>query len=427
MNVLKIIKINILAIIAFPLLLIATVVKLVAKALEKTLIIVGTFFVLLVIALLFEIGKNPEGIFEGIAMLILLLVVGGVVIALIFWILSLISTVVMAAIFLVIGVINAVYELIYAGYAGIYHICYEDYCIFEMSPGAKRAACFIYTLLRILNRVIVFFATHAFKILLVFTLVAIGYLVARTNGYIHSVFGMNLITYLKLFPTYEVVTGVVLYVVFLVGFAIVMISLGIEWSEWGEEMSLNTSDYEKQVKELVNGYGELGGGNVPAQPGMDAKRMGRYNHYIEVLNYHIKGMETFLQEVRPIAEKSEDYILRANSGQYITDFFEVVEELNKYGDMVPVEVLEKLIPKIDKIDELHKKVEQQMEKMKEEREKKVAEGFFNGCDTMEKLEKRYKALCKTYHPDSEAGDEETFKKMKDEYEERKGMLKNSNI
>ena len=97
--------------------------------------------------------------------------------------------------------------------------------------------------------------------------------------------------------------------------------------------------------------------------------------------------------------------------------------MNKYGDSIPVEVLEKLMPKIDKIDELHKKVEQQMEKIKEEREKKVAEGFFNGCDTIEKLEKRYKALCKTYHPDSEAGDEETFKKMKDEYEERKGMLK----
>ena len=40
----------------------------------------------------------------------------------------------------------------------------------------------------------------------------------------------------------------------LAAFAIVMLSLGVEWSEWGEEMSLNTSDYEKQVKELVNGF-----------------------------------------------------------------------------------------------------------------------------------------------------------------------------
>ena len=35
----------------------------------------------------------------------------------------------------------------------------------------------------------------------------------------------------------------------------------------------------------------------------------------------------------------------------------------------------------------------------------------------EKLDKRYKALCKTYHPDAEGGDKETFQKMKDEYDE----------
>ena len=36
---------------------------------------------------------------------------------------------------------------------------------------------------------------------------------------------------------------------------------------------------------------------------------------------------------------------------------------------------------------------------------------------------RYKALCRTYHPDAESGDEETFKRMQAEYEERKKTLK----
>ncbi len=423
MNVLKIIKINLLALLAFPLLLVATVVKLIAKAMEKILLIIGTVLVLGVLVLALEVLKEPGNILTGIAYLIAIMILGGIVIALIIWILSLISSIAIAFVELIINVINAVYELIYMGYAGLYHICYEDYCTLEMSPGGKRGSCFIFTCLRIINRIIVFFATHALKVLAVITVAVVVYCVARSNAYINNVFGMSLIAYLKLFSVFEVIAGIIIYVAVLAAFAIVMLSLGVEWSEWGEEMSLNTSDYEKQVKELVNGYGELGNGNVLAQPGMDAKRMGRYNHYIDTINYHIRGMENFLQEVRPVAEKSEDYILRANSGQYITDFFEIVEELNKYGDTVPVEVLEKLMPKIDKIDELHKKVEQQMEKIKEEREKKVAQGFFNGCDTIEKLEKRYKALCKTYHPDSEAGDEETFKKMKDEYEERKGMLK----
>lgn len=427
MNVLKIIKINFLALLAFPLLLVATVVKLVAKAMEKFVMILGTIVVLSILAVVLELLKAPGNILSIIAALVVGIIVLGIVIALTVWILSLLSAMIMACIALVINVINSIYELVYAGYAGLYHICYEDYCTLEMEPPAKRGSCFLFTLLRIINRIIVFFATHAFKVLLAATVVVIVYCVIRSNAYVNDVFGMTLIAYLKLFSPLEIIGGVILYLAVLAAFAIVMLSLGVEWSEWGEEMSLNTSDYEKQVKELVNGYGELGGGNVPVQPGMDAKRISRYNHYIDVMNYHIKGMENFLQEVRPLAEKSEDYILRANSGQYITDFFEIVEELNKHGDRVPVEVLEKLMPKIDKIEELHKKVEQQMEKIREEREKKVAEGFFKGCDTMEKLEKRYKALCKTYHPDSEAGDEETFKKMKDEYEERKGMLKNSNI
>ena len=422
MNVVKCIKINILALAAFPLLVMATAVKLLVKAMEKTILILGTLLVLGVIALLSEVLKNPGDLLTGFAMLIAIIVLGGLLVGLIIWVLSLVSAVITAFVVLLINVINAIYEMIYAGYAGLYHICFEDYCTLEMAPGGKRAACCLFTLLRVINRIIVFFAVHALKLLVAATVFIIGYSVIRSNTYIHTVFGMNLITYLNLFPLYEVIAGIIIYVSFLAGIGIVLISLGIEWSEWGEEMSLNTSDYEKAVKELRNGYGEWNNGNLPSQQGVDGKRMSRYNHYIEVLNYHIKGMESFLQEISPIAEKSEDHILRANSGQYVTDFFEIMEELQKYQDLIPIEVLEKLMPRIDAIDELRKKVEKQIEKIKETQEKQAVEGFFRGCDTREKLEKRYKALCKTYHPDSEAGDEDTFKRMKDEYEEHKKML-----
>ena len=50
-------------------------------------------------------------------------------------------------------------------------------------------------------------------------------------------------------------------------------------------------------------------------------------------------------------------------------------------------------------------------------------GFFAGCGSLPKLEKRYKVLCKTYHLGSKAGDEETFKKMREEYGELKGKLR----
>ncbi len=45
--------------------------------------------------------------------------------------------------------------------------------------------------------------------------------------------------------------------------------------------------------------------------------------------------------------------------------------------------------------------------------------YFAGCETKEQLEKRYRSLVKIYHPDSGAGDEESFKQIKAEYDYKK--------
>lgn len=48
--------------------------------------------------------------------------------------------------------------------------------------------------------------------------------------------------------------------------------------------------------------------------------------------------------------------------------------------------------------------------------------FFRGCNTPEELTKRYRNLTKTFHPDLEAGDEETMKQVNEEYERLKSEL-----
>lgn len=48
--------------------------------------------------------------------------------------------------------------------------------------------------------------------------------------------------------------------------------------------------------------------------------------------------------------------------------------------------------------------------------------FFQGCDTTEKLNKRFRNLTKTYHPDIDTGDEETMKHIVAEYEKVKSEL-----
>lgn len=77
-------------------------------------------------------------------------------------------------------------------------------------------------------------------------------------------------------------------------------------------------------------------------------------------------------------------------------------------------------------------LEEQESNSEEEQETTIARAedvkppsrFFVGCDTLEKLDHRYKSLCKTYHPDYNSGDEETFKEMKAEYEELKSTMEN---
>ena len=42
--------------------------------------------------------------------------------------------------------------------------------------------------------------------------------------------------------------------------------------------------------------------------------------------------------------------------------------------------------------------------------------FFKGCNDIESLKKRYRNLCKVYHPDSGSGNEEVFNIIKSSYE-----------
>lgn len=51
--------------------------------------------------------------------------------------------------------------------------------------------------------------------------------------------------------------------------------------------------------------------------------------------------------------------------------------------------------------------------------------FFRGCNTIDELNKRYHNLAKTFHPDLDAGDEETMKQVNEEYERLKAVLKSN--
>ena len=48
-----------------------------------------------------------------------------------------------------------------------------------------------------------------------------------------------------------------------------------------------------------------------------------------------------------------------------------------------------------------------------------AANYFNGCNSLESLQKRYKDLCKVYHPDMGNGSAEIFSEIQAAYENLK--------
>lgn len=414
-----IIKINILALAALPLLLLSTAAKLVAKAMEKLILILGIVVITAVLALILELMKTPGETLHGVLMLILCLVLGGIFTAVFVWILSLISSAVMAVTAVIISGFNFIYEWVYRGYSSLYRICKQDYGTIsrEGTPFWNGLSCLVYSLMRGVNRLLILFVTHALKLVIAGCVLLTVYSLYDMNAGIQRLFGVSLFRYLGLFNGYEVISGILLYLVVMAGICVVLVSLGIEWNEWGAQMRISTSDYDKYAD--MSGYQAQFDRDDSAIP--DKERLDRYQQYLDRFQIHMAEFEAFMEETQEVAAKSGDYLFRTARHEYMQNLMELAEKLRSFGDAVMPQQLEPLLPQLEKLDKQKEGLKRQLEK--ERRTQEAAAGsFFAGCNTRNKLEKRYKALCKTYHPDMEAGDEETFKRIQTEYDKKKGEI-----
>ncbi|MBQ6133059.1 MAG: J domain-containing protein [Lachnospiraceae bacterium] len=57
------------------------------------------------------------------------------------------------------------------------------------------------------------------------------------------------------------------------------------------------------------------------------------------------------------------------------------------------------------------------ERQSQQEQQKSSFSYFNGCDSKESITKRYRALCKAFHPDMGNGSPEDFSRLTDEYNE----------
>ena len=396
MNILRITKINFLALIALLLLLLrilAASAKLIADAMGKvfTVIRVAALFVGIILA--FVTVKNSDWTFG--------------------------RAVTLSAI-VFINMIDAVYKAVYSkGVQKFYYncVCDNDYKLLDMKSQTKRILCFAYTLWDVSNRTVGWFVRHALRIFaLISVSVVCGYAI-NVVVRIYLKYSMNPFQYWNAYGSYDVIGSMMVKLAALAGLCVVFISVGIELSDRGEKLFF---PYSKKKSYAGSTWENSADRNRSTEKENSEKKVSEDNeYYFKILTEHVRTFDGFIQDIGHIAKQSGDDVLRADYTQYVSDVNNLAQLAINHGGQIPAEVFENMIPVIKRIDAAKKRIEQQAEQIMKAAKNKQDSSFFKGCDTKEKLEKRYKALCKTYHPDSESGDEDTFKRMSDEYEIRK--------
>lgn len=145
--------------------------------------------------------------------------------------------------------------------------------------------------------------------------------------------------------------------------------------------------------------------------------------YMKNLEEQISTIEILGNSIDCIQAQKESSLLRSSWNEYLRDLKELVDTCNSYKKGIPGNEFQKMIPKIQALEKQKRELEQMVTKLKDEYSTPTSSAiFFAGCDTLEKLEQRYKSLCKTYHPDTGSGDEDTFKRMVEEYEQLKQTM-----
>lgn len=334
----KILKINILSVIALPLLLLATASKLIVKALEKVTLIFGMLFLTFLVIMGFEFIKNPGSGFQAIMYIVIFFVICFFIIAIVVLLARLAAAVIAMIWNAILAFFEGFYGVTYAGFLKLYAICETDYQYINTTGGkvANAILCLFFTLLHFLNKLIITIISFALPASILLSILLIAGSLWLGHLRVHKAFGIGLFAFLGKYDTFSLVYGIITYVVILAMIITVLLSLGVEWYEWAQEIKSDRDELENEIA----------------------------------------------------ACKEDD-----DPNEYEEDFYRKQQDYKELEDNISEEPPYANFVK----DSL----------------------FFAGCNTIEKLDKRYKSLCKAYHPDAEGGDTETFQKMQEEYAQLK--------
>ncbi len=410
-KILRILKINILSLLALPILLVATASKMAAKAMEKLGLMLGMGILTLAIGLIFEAIKKPEGILQWLLLIIVFVLIGFVFILLA----QLLITVAIVIYNALIAFFNSIYEFTYLGYLKLFETCQQDFQFLNLQETKRSyyAACLLYSILLGLNKLIVGFISISLYLAIGASAVFVISSLLSMNSKVYGALGINLFTFLGKFDAFTLVYGIVMFVSCMATVVITLLSLGIEWHEWAQELKMTSEEYGEYVKQI----------QASRLESEEQRASEQEQKYVDKLSEHLKNVERLERDVDSCLASANNPVLRSTWSDYLRALTDITGIINSHKGNVPEKVFKKLLPRIDALDKQYDNIKKLLKMQKSDDQNPTRNSlFFSGCNTPEKLEKRYKSLCKAYHPDTEGGDEETFKALQAEYERLKAGM-----
>lgn len=407
-----------LSIVAFPFFLCAMICKLFSAIWQKISIIlsmlVSTLLIYGILGLINNIYTYPESLpsfFILIGFIAVAFVAGGVATAIVFLLFAYSVKITMYIYIFLQGISESLYSIFYELFLMLYHSAEQDYEYIKLTNPKKYNPlfCLFYTILFFFKKSIWIIFSSALPISFVLSIATVICSLVFWNSRISHAFGINLIQFLSHFSPLELARDIIFFALCLFTIIITLTALGTELYEWARDLNMSLDERNRQLENISSlSFSE----DTEYQESNEKNKVD-----IDKVIQHLKQAEPIVTQARQLLERSNDELLNNSLTIYMANLNEIVTTINKFEKKIPTVKHQELIINIKRLDKQKKDLETMIKKVQKQLENPtVSSIFFNGCNSLDKLDKRYKTLCKAYHPDGESGNEETFKKMKTEYE-----------
>ncbi len=210
----------------------------------------------------------------------------------------------------------------------------------------------------------------------------------------------------------------------LIATSILIITLIISIIIFSKELSEDLNDYgnimylsiekPEQILNYINS--KISDGNSNLNLNRSSNLDDDVKEYVTILENLFKELDNMALNIKKCIEIEPNKKLIYKYNEYLASLEKIESKIAKDGTLEFTKVVIKEIKDVQKLStEINKIIIDILANSTNTAKNDNSFDFFSDCDSQEKVRKRYKDLCKVYHPDV-SGDGETFKKINEQYE-----------